>query len=692
MRVRGVFIAAALLVAALAIPQAPPSPDQAVIRISVTLVQVDAVVTDSKGRPVSGLKAGDFELLQDGKPRKITHFSYVTTGAAPAPARPATVPDKTAPPPPPPVLRPSQVKRTIALVVDDLGLLFESMANVRDALKKFVAEQMQPGDLAAVVRTGAGMGAFQGFSADKRLLNAAIDRVKWNPLGRGGVAAFAPIGSDPQIEAEGDEEGGGLAREAEEFRENYFAVGTLGAINYIVGGLRELPGRKSVVLFSDNIRIFNRDRSTDRVLDAIDRLTDLANRASVVIYTIDPRGLPTLGLSAADRLGNMRPDRLAARLEQRCQEHFDSQEGLSYLAQQTGGLFIHDTNDVSGGLRRVLEDQSGYYLLGYNPGDATFNKQFHKIKVRVKRPGLEVRSRSGFIGVADAQTRPLPRTRDEQLFAALGSPFGSTGVALRLTSLFANNAKLGSFVYSLLHIDGRSLSFTDDAEGWKKTVLDVLVITFGDKGEEVDRSNRTYTLRLRGEAFKSALANGLIYTVNHPVKKPGAYQMRVAVRDSTSARVGSATQFIEVPDVGKSRLLLSGLLLQGTTAEREVKEGPAQTPDPQGHPAVRHFRAGGEIRYAVQVFNARLDPATSRPHLAAQLRLFQNGKKIYEGKPADFQPVDQTDWKRLLVGGRFTLGKQFQPGEYVLQLVVADKVAKPNRLPATQWIDFQVAN
>jgi VWFA-related protein len=127
-----------------------PSPNT-IIRVDVNLVQIDAVVTDSHGKPVADLKAGDFQILQDGKAQNIRNFAYISTGAvAGAPA-----------PTPPTALKPSQVRRAIALVVDDLGLSFESVARVRNSLRKFVGQQMRPGDLVAIIRTGAGMGALQ---------------------------------------------------------------------------------------------------------------------------------------------------------------------------------------------------------------------------------------------------------------------------------------------------------------------------------------------------------------------------------------------------------------------------------------------------------------------------------------------------------------------------------------------------
>ena len=221
-------------------------------------------------------------------------------------------------------LKPEDIRRTMAIVVDDLGLSFESTYYVRRALKKFVDEQMQPGDLVAIIRTAGGMGALQQFTSDKRQLYAAIDRVKFYMGGRGNIGAFAPVGSNslpPGASADLQAASDDLNR----FREDVFAVGTLGAIGYVIRGLRELPGRKSIILVSDGIKIFNgvnfqREQSfsranatpasSDRVLQALRRLTDQANRASVVIYAMDARGLQTLGITAADDVSGLSVDQL----------------------------------------------------------------------------------------------------------------------------------------------------------------------------------------------------------------------------------------------------------------------------------------------------------------------------------------------------------------------------------------------
>src|ERR1700755_392868 len=149
-------------------PAQDESDDSDVVRITPNLVQFDAVVTDKKGQPVTDLQPEEFEITVNGKRQTITNFSYVVAqpGSVATSAQPATrARDKPAPYVPPARMKPGDVRRTVALVVDDLGTSFDSMNYVRKALKKFVDEQMQPGDLVATIRTSAGMGALQQFTS-----------------------------------------------------------------------------------------------------------------------------------------------------------------------------------------------------------------------------------------------------------------------------------------------------------------------------------------------------------------------------------------------------------------------------------------------------------------------------------------------------------------------------------------------
>jgi VWFA-related protein len=707
-------------------PQQPQKPDEEdVVRITTNLVQVDAVVTDKNGKVVTDLKPEEVQISEDGKAQKITNLSYVvaeTPAATDNAVKPSTK-DKNAPPIPSARLKPEDIRRTIAVVVDDLGLSFESIYYVRRALKKFVDEQMQTGDLVAIIRTSGGMGALQQFTSDKRQLYAAIERVKWFAGGRAGVGAFAPLGgADPSNADVGDMQNNSSPSETlDQFREDVFAVGTLGALSYVVRGLRELPGRKSVLLVSDGIKIFNRDdpSRSDRVLEALRRLTDQANRASVVVYTMDARGLQTLGLTAADDTSGFSPQQLEQQMSNRRADFFESQNGLNYLAQQTGGLAIRNSNDLAAGINRVLEDQKGYYLIGYRPDESTFDqrtgrRKFHHLSLKITRPGkFNVRMRNGFFGVTDEELKS-PQTRAQKMIGALLSPFGSSGVHLQLTSLFSNDAKAGSVMQSMLHIDARDLTFVDESDGWHKSAFDILAVTFGDNGVPVDQVGRTHTVRIRGETYKRVLRDGFVYVVIVPLKKPGAYQLRVALRDTGSERIGSASQFVDVPDIKKNRLALSSIVVKGLSAEYARNKAPVKSPgdntsapntqsnaatsqsegveegDAQASPAVRHFHTGLVMKYAYMIFNAQLSKATNRPQLTTQVRLVRDGKVIFTGKELPFDTTNQTDLKRLVAGGAIQLGTDLGPGEYALQIIVNDAVASEKRRTVTQWTDFEI--
>ncbi len=672
--------------------QAPAQPEQGpVIRISVSLVQVDAVVTDSKGRQVTNLKPGEFEILEDGRLQKITNFSYVSTapdgGATGLVRLPEAVPIVPSSP-----LRREQVTRTIAFVVDDLGLSFESTSYVRDTLKNFVEKQMRPSDLVAILRTSAGIGALQQFTSDRNMLRAAISHILWYPTGRAGIGAFSPIENNTAgVTARGRSprraQGTRTSAQAndgreQEFRQDLYSVGTLGALNYIVRGLRDMPGRKSVILLSDGVPILLSNNIDTRILESLRLLSDLANRSAVVIYSIDARGLATLSLTAEDRLSDIDFESVGQLLAKRRQEYFDSQQGLEYLAGETGGFFVHDTNDLNLGIGHILEDLSGYYLIGYTPPIDAFEmvnhrRVFHKIQVKVKGAGLRVRSRTGYYGITDEDARPVFRTRNEQLWAALTSPFGSEDIHLNLASLFASDARKGLLVRSILHIDARDLSFQDLPDGNKQVVVDVTTILFGDKGQVIDGKDGTYSGLVKAAEYESVLQKGLDYSLEVPVRKHGAYQVRAAVRDVSSKRVGSANQYIEVPDLNRGRLILSSIILN--------PKG-----DGESGPAVRRFLPGDQIPYVLQIYNAKIDRVKNAPALVAEFGLFRDGQPLFITKAEAVLLDEQTDPKRVIVAGILTLGSKMQPGDYVFQATVTDKLAKAKRSTASRWTYLQI--
>jgi hypothetical protein len=271
---------------------------------------------------------------------------------------------------------------------------------------------------------------------------------------------------------------------------------------------------------------------------------------------------------------------------------------------------------------------------------------------------------------------------------AVISPFAATDVGLQLTPLFADDAKAGPLLRCMLHVDARDLSFVDDRDGWKHAVVDVAVVAFGDNGGMVSRQADTHEIRIRADAYGAALERGLTQMVAFPMKRPGAYQLRAAVRDVGSGRIGSDYRFVELPDVAGGAFAISSVLVSSDDAPVDQRTLDKQASDAPVSPAVRRFHAGDRLTYGYEIYNAARDPETKRPSLLASFRLYREGRLVHESVPAPIDLGAQTDLQRIRVGRGLQLGAELEPGAYVLEVTVIDASGK--RRTASQWVDFDV--
>ena len=374
----------ALLLGTVPLAQQPPAPtrpaDQAVFRLSVSLVQLDAVVTDNKGRHVSTLGRDDFEVYQDGRPQPVVAVSYVDTDDG-------WVDTSGLPPLPVEALKPEDARRVIAVVVDDLRMSFESIYYARRGIGQFFDRQFQPGDLGMLVTT-SGAGVSQ-LTYSPKILKAASSRLRYSLWNVQAASALAPI--DGVIGFDGAQGN---------YLERTFAESSILRIADAISAVKKLPGRKSVVLVSEGFSVFGFGWDNAYIRDMLQRLVDRSNRAGVVIYAVDPRGLVTTGITAAD---NVRGGG-AAVTAMRSEALRESQDGLRFVAGETGGFAVVNSNDLARGFQRIMADQRGYYLIGYQPEAGTLSfksdQQFRRVKIKVKPKGLKIRTRAGFYGQA----------------------------------------------------------------------------------------------------------------------------------------------------------------------------------------------------------------------------------------------------------------------------------------------------
>lgn len=689
-----------------------------VVKIGVTLVQVDAIVTDKQGRRVTDLAAGDFEIFEDGKRQLITNFSYFSTESAePQPGIHWKPVVKNSPPTALLPLKPAQVRRSIAIVVDD-AVSFAAIDATREALLKFVDEQMQPGDLVAILRTAGGMGALQRFTADKQVLHEAINHIRWNagvkmdvfePITPTSTALTTIARKRSSDRAENYSMTSGPIQESRDALARWvdqpIELPLFQSLTSVARGMEELPGRKSVMLFSPGVDLWKIGPIKRSQLQlVIERL----NRATISIYPIDARGLAVPMITAQEDMLASDFLRRDAEVNARSLSIFRDQGALEYMAHETGGLTFFNRNNLSDGVRQALNDQNGYYLIGYVPEKASFTRapgklpEFRKIEVKLKRPNLHVRSRSGYLGAANDEIEPSALPPAQQLIQSVLSPFNAGDVRLRMTPMFGLDAYQNAVAHTLLHIDVRDLTFNEQAGGSRRATLEVAAFAFGEKGAIEDQVIRTYTLEVPKGEFQAALQQGFVCMVDMPVKKPGLIQMHTAVRDKTSGRLGSASEVIIVPDLEKKALALSGIALSGTDwalDDRQKADAAALLTEEAGtvvaskaNAAVRQFRAGSQMYYSFEVYNARLDDASSRASLTRRLRIWRDGEVVLETPPTPLRLGDQASWKLISVTGSLRLTKAVKPGQYIIQLLIDDELAAPNRRTAKQSMDFEVIN
>jgi VWFA-related protein len=696
-------------------------PEDPVVRISTDLIQIDVTVTDKSGKAVPGLSMADFEVYENGEKQTLSGAYYMTRsmggatiGGPAGAARSSTVVGGGPVAP----ISPESVRRTIAIVVDDLTMSFGSVYYTRRALRRFVEQQMQPGDLVAIIRTAGSVGALQQFTTDKQVLLAAIDSIRWNPL-TSDVDALTPTNQTPQEIAErfrtesnvvaqraGQDSSGRLdnkkvhesitqtkardfsdLKNANPLQEGIYAQASLGTMRYIIQGMNELPGRKLMMLFSDGFEI-GRDSTKSRssvVGEVLQDLAEFANRSSVVVYTYDTRGLKSMSIQASDSTYEVIDGHRGQKERLRLENFKEKQDGLIYLAKQTGGQALLDSNDLNGGIQRSLDEQSGYYLLAYVPNAESFDpskRRFNKLEVKVLRPGLEVASRSGFFSTAAEDQAGAFSGPQNDLSRALTSPFTANQIAVSTNSLFADDAADGPYIRSLLHIDARSLTFADAPEGWKTATFDIAAVAFGNNGVPAEKKEAEYTIKAKGATLETMLAKGFVYVLIVPIKTPGVYQYRVAVRDKASGKIGSAAQVVDVPNLSKKRLTLSNLMIEDVSmaiwqniAAGKVGSAPGQIQVPSTllyDTVLRRATSGTVLRYGFEVYNAKGD-GQSMPKLETQAKILQNNAVIVEGNLNKVDVSRQVDPKHIKVSGAIMLKDTLQPGDYLLQLTVFDR-------------------
>jgi VWFA-related protein len=607
-------------------PRDSQRPDETpVFRGGVTLVQVDAFVTDAQGNPVAGLTADDFEVLESGRPREISSFAAVSIPIEP----PATRSGETADPDVMTNARPEGRRYLIALdeVSPDRAL------KARNFLHHFIDEQLGPNDVAAVALTGRGLAdSGQDFTGNRRLLHAAIDKFS------GGfdesAATATPVSSDARQLMSG-------LRKLTEF-------------------LATLPGRKALIYVGEGLggvdifrlRDYHGGALTPTEQDAHAAVA-AATRGNVTIYPVDPRGLTT-DLAVAEAIES--PD-LEARAD------------LAALANLTGGFTLTGSNNFAGAFERLVRDNSTYYTIGFNSEYQRVDGRFVSVQVRVKRPGLQVRSRGGYvapIGRDHVPQRVASDTRLPAIADALASPVATSGVPIRVFAAPFRSERAGDLIALAVELEVASLNLTRKA-GVLTGEVEISYLATDSRGRVRPGHRHAATLTLKPEAVDRTYRVGVRVLSDFELS-PGRYQLRVAAGGATTA--GSVVYDLDVPDFSKGALAISGVALTSTAAAAITTLRPR---DPladalPGPPmASRDFAQDDEIALFAEVYDNRRTGRSDPSHtidVTAELRDERGGVVL---KVSDQRA--STAVRRKSGGLGFTLRlplKDVPPGAYTL--------------------------
>lgn len=719
-RLVSIAACSAAAVALVGAQQPSPSPARSPANFESfsTAVLVDVVVRDGKGRPVTDLTAADFELKEDGTPQAIGSFTRVSRGSGiginVAVKDPGAVTSVGSPAPPEDGTPEAEDRHpsVTALVFDALSS--EALGLCQRAALEALPLTATPNARVGVFSTAPVVTPLQVYTDDSTLIRQAVRRVM--PIGQShrpdaeSLQAMRDrrevLDRQAQVAVAQQSTGGGagLAGNASNIgqleMERRLAIGQMrmlqafdtldreqrgasatNALFSILQSLVEMPGRKTLVLFSEGL-------PASPALEAnLQAVVEAANRANITVYAIDASGLRAISGTLETRreieeTSKERMRQLASasdytdqpimRLVERTEDllRLDSQTGLARLAQDTGGFLVSETNNLRGALRRIDEDTRFHYMLTYVPTNTNFDGRFRAIDVKVKRPGVEVFARNGYRALR--QPLPLPVLGYEApALAALdaaklanGFPFSSVVMSFPESGRPGLSPLVVRLRTDALTYDEHPDRGTYDAEA-------TVVARYRDaRGDIVHKASQQYQLSGRLNELE-ATRRGEILFYREPILQPGTYTVEVAIMDGRGARASTRLSTLEVPRASLNDLRMSSVVLVGK-AERVTDATEVSAANPLYTGEVLLYPSGGEAfsragDRQLTVFYT-IYPGAGFAAPEATLELQRNGRSITSA-PVTLGPRDASG--RIQQVSRIPLAP-LTPGMYELRVHARD--------------------
>jgi VWFA-related protein len=596
------------------IGQQRPEPAQPTFRVQVDAVEIDASVTDARGNVVTDLTIDDFEILENGRPQTITSFGLVNLPRTRA-ERPLFAPKAIEPD----VQSNNQGEGRLYVIALD-QVTGAQILRTRRFVRRFLEQYFAPNDLGAVVFLGrADHSKAQGLTSNPRLLLQAVDAFS------GGFASEAPPASTVPNAQGGTtsplSDPNNLDRDFK-FRE------AMSSFRDIVEYMATVHGRrKALLLFSqgypaDVFRVVDyRGGVLSIVEEDMHRAITAATRNNVVIYPIDPSGLTEDGGLAESETGQSTdPDaRLGAAFAR-----LNARQSLTALASATGGFALSSSNSFENAFDRIVQENSTYYVLGFSSTNDRRDGRYRKLDVRVKRPGLTVRGRAGYMAPLRNERPAEPPKPSSNVSVGVADALRSTvavnGLPLRVFAGPFKGASRDATIVIAVEVDASQLGLVEK-DGTHLGALEISYFSIDMKNKFYPGQTQTATLTLRQETYEQVMKTGIRMVVETTLA-PGRYQMRIAAGNREN-KAGSVVYDLEVPDFTKDQLIMSAVTIGSAATSRIMTMNgkiPFAATIPGNITSRREFDAGDTLAIYTEVYETLRDATSHTVALTAELR------------------------------------------------------------------------
>lgn len=523
------------------------------LKVASNLVVVRVVVRDAQGKPVEGLKKGDFRLFDNGKEQSITQFEIEKSESQPSGAAPTGTPSTTV------GIVPAIPQRFVALYFDDLNTTDADLIEARDAANHFFAANLPAKERVAIFTSET---MLSDFTADPEQIRAALAKIHGSANAvnhEHGCPEFADKATmlDEAIHRCGMPDNDATADAIDALWRRFQdqtqmqARSTLLELEQVVKYISQMPGQRTIVLASPGFPSQSEQMKLDEIVDQ-------ALRSQVVISSLDPRGLallmreadvtkyvppPTSGLTGYTHLADAERERAAT-------------DVLAEVAQGTGGEFFHNNNDLQAGFG-ALAGSPVYYILAFAPTDAKPNGKFHALKVTLaeKAKGVSVQARRGYFALkegadSEVETRPAgtsdPEAQiEERIRETTLSKTDMRELPVELRTEISKRLATTNELSLLAHLDAKALHFHKEGDRNQNTVTFVSVV-FDGSGNYVAGQQRQAKVDLASNALPNLLAAGMSVKMTFQLK-PGSYTIREVVTDSEEHLMTAFSRNVTVP-------------------------------------------------------------------------------------------------------------------------------------------------